>query len=49
VRVIWAGEHACFSYRKIPSTHSNLDRTVGTAAGVEKDFWTVGDLLEAVS
>lgn len=42
-----AGLH--FAYYNFVKRHNALRCTPAMAAGVEKDFWTVGDLVEAVS
>jgi IS1 family transposase len=38
-----------FAYYNLVRRHATLRCTPAMAAGVEKDFWTVGDLVEAVS
>jgi IS1 family transposase len=38
-----------FAYYNLVRTHKTLKMTPAMAAGVEKSFWTVGDLLEAAS
>jgi IS1 family transposase len=38
-----------FAYYNLVRRHNTLRCTPAMAAGVEKDFWTVGDLVEAVS
>ncbi len=38
-----------FAYYNFVRRHNTLRCTPAMAAGVEKDFWTVGDLVEAVS
>ena len=42
-----AGLH--FAYYNFVKRHNTLRCPPAMAAGVEKDFWTVGDLLEAVA
>ena len=36
-----------FAYYNLVRTHGSLKITPAMAAGVEKSFWTVGDLIEA--
>ena len=36
-----------FAYYNLVRTHGSLKMTPAMAAGVEKSFWTVGDLIEA--
>lgn len=38
-----------FAYYNLVRTHGSLKMTPAMAAGVEKSFWTVGDLIEAAS
>jgi IS1 family transposase len=38
-----------FAYYNLVRTHGTLKMTPAMAAGVEKTFWTVGDLVEAAS
>jgi IS1 family transposase len=38
-----------FAYYNLVRTHKTLKMTPAMAAGVEKSFWTVGDLVEAAS
>jgi IS1 family transposase len=38
-----------FAYYNLVKRHNTLRCTPAMAAGVEKDFWTVGDLVEAAS
>jgi IS1 family transposase len=38
-----------FAYYNLVRRHATLRCTPAMAAGLEKDFWTVGDLVEAVS
>src|SRR5438874_2019887 len=38
-----------FAYYNLVRTHGTLKMTPAMAAGVERSFWTVGDLVEAVS
>jgi hypothetical protein len=38
-----------FAYYNFVRRHNSLRCTPAMAAGVERDFWTVGDLLEAVA
>ncbi|HKM81211.1 MAG TPA: IS1 family transposase [Candidatus Acidoferrum sp.] len=38
-----------FAYYNFVKRHSTLRATPAMAAGVEKDFWTVGDLVEAAA
>ncbi len=38
-----------FAYYNLVKRHNTLRCTPAMAAGIEKDFWTVGDLVEAVS
>jgi IS1 family transposase len=38
-----------FAYYNFVRTHGTLKMTPAMAAGVERSFWTVGDLVEAVS
>ncbi len=37
-----------FAYYNFVKRHITLRMTPAMAAGIERDFWTVGDLLEAV-
>jgi hypothetical protein len=36
-----------FAYYKFVRTHNTLKMTPAMYAGIEKDFWSVGDLVEA--
>ncbi len=36
-----------FAYYNLVRTHKTLKMTPAMAAGIERDFWTVGDLIEA--
>lgn len=38
-----------FAYYDFVKRHNALRATPAMAAGIERDFWTVGDLVEAVS
>jgi len=38
-----------FAYYNFVKRHNTLRATPAMAAGVEKDFWTVGDLVEAAA
>lgn len=38
-----------FAYYNLVKRHNTLRCTPAMAAGIEKDFWTVRDLVEAVS
>jgi hypothetical protein len=38
-----------FAYYNLVRTHGSLKMTPAMAAGVERSFWTVGDLVEAAS
>jgi hypothetical protein len=38
-----------FAYYNLVKRHNTLRMTPAMAAGIERDFWSVGDLVEAVS
>jgi len=38
-----------FAYYNFVKRHNTLRATPAMAAGIERDFWTVGDLLEATA
>jgi hypothetical protein len=38
-----------FAYYNFVKRHNSLRCTPAMAAGVERDFWTVGDLIESVA
>jgi hypothetical protein len=38
-----------FAYYNLVLRHNTLRCTPAMAAGIERDFWSVGDLVEAVS
>jgi hypothetical protein len=38
-----------FAYYNLVRTHKTLKMTPAMAAGIARDFWTVGDLVEAAS